>query len=173
MMTKTTCVISTMLIVERLSAGEGMRWRDIRLESLLDAPDAFGSTLADAESRLDEYWSKQVKDLPTYIAVLNGMDVGVVRGVSSTEANDTAFLISMWVAPAVRGKQVGGSLIDAVISWTKSQGFHTLVLDVADYNASAIALYTRKGFVATGETGTLPTPRQHITEHRMALQLAK
>lgn len=159
--------------VELLNPSEGERWRNIRLASLHDAPDAFGSTLADAERHPDVYWSGQVKDIPTWIAVLEGRDAGVVRGVESTEDTDEAYLISMWVAPGARGKTVGSSLIDAVIRWSGSRGFLRLVLDVADYNSPAIALYTRKGFVATGETGTLPAPRQHITEHRMALNLTK
>jgi GNAT superfamily N-acetyltransferase len=164
---------SGMLIVEQLDTSEGGRWREIRLASLRDAPDAYGTTLAEVEFGLDEYWTKQVNDLPTWVAVMDGVDTGVVRAAASTEYAGAAFLLSLWVAPAERGRALATALIEAVISWAKSHGFNQLVLDVADYNTSASALYTRIGFVATGETGTLPAPRQHITEHRMALNLAE
>ena len=77
----------------------------------------------------------------------------------------------MWVAPELRGQGHGEQLIHAVISWARESGFARLVLDVADNNTPAIKLYRRMGFEPTAEVGTLPPPRQHITEHRMALSL--
>lgn len=161
------------MLVERLNISEGGRWREIRLASLRDAPDAYGTTLAEVEFCLDEYWTKQVNNLPTWVAVMNGVDSGVVRAAASTEDADAAFLISLWVSPAARGKDVASALIDAVVTWAKSRGCFRLVLDVADYNSPAIALYVRRGFIPTGETGTLPAPREHITEHRMVLNLVE
>jgi len=160
-----------MLIIEQLDIKSGGRWRDIRLAALRDAPDAFGSTLVDAETRSLKFWSKQLEQLPTFVAVLDGVDAGVARGARDTETSDTAFLLSMWVAPTARGRGLGGALISAVTNWAIAQGLSRLVLDVADINAPAIVLYKRKGFVATGETGALPVPREHITEHRMAMNL--
>ena len=66
---------------------------------------------------------------------------------------------------------VGSSLIEAVAAWARAEGFQRLLLDVADGNASAMALYTQAGFVATGVVGTLPPPRAHIREIQMALTL--
>jgi GNAT superfamily N-acetyltransferase len=77
----------------------------------------------------------------------------------------------MWVGPDVRGKGIGMQLIHAVVDWARTSGFSTLMLDVADLNLAAIALYSRAGFVRTGKTGTLPPPRQHLREFQMALKL--
>jgi ribosomal protein S18 acetylase RimI-like enzyme len=162
-----------MLEIQRLNSTEGERWRSIRLTALHDAPDAFGTTLAEANAFPPELWSRQVGEFPTFIAVLDAIDVGVVRASPDEEQPGAAFLLSMWVAPDARGKGVGEELIDAVAGWAESDGFSRLVLDVADTNASAIALYARKGFEPTGETGTLPSPRQHIREHRRALALPR
>jgi hypothetical protein len=46
-----------------------------------------------------------------------------------------------------------------------------LVLDVADRNTAALAFYARKGFQPTGDTRTMPAPREHIREHRQSLTL--
>jgi GNAT superfamily N-acetyltransferase len=165
-----------MLEIQRLNSTEGERWRSIRLAALLDAPDAFGTTLAEANAFPPELWSRQVGEFPTFIAVLDGVDVGdvgVVRASPDNEQPEAAFLLSMWVAPDARGKGVGDELIDAVASWAEADGFSRLVLDVADANASAIALYARKGFEPTGDTSTLPSPRQRIREHRRALALPR
>ena len=78
----------------------------------------------------------------------------------------------MWVAPEVRRRGVGGALVDAVINWARSSDVDRLLLDVADDNAPAIALYTRKGFDPNGEVSTQPPPREHIREHRRELRLS-
>ena len=161
-----------MLEIQRLQASEGARWRSIRLSALEDAPDAFGTTLAEASTLALECWSRQVQKLPTFVAVRAGVDVGVVRGSPAVEETDAAFLLSMWVARQARGDGVGSALVDAVIKWAHSRGFSRLILDVADANRSAIALYARKGFKPTGKVGALPAPRQHILEHRRALDVS-
>lgn len=162
-----------MLEIQRLKSFEGERWRSIRLAALRDAPDAFGTTLAEATAFPPEIWSRQVVKFSTFIAVLDGVDVGVVRGSPDVEKRNAALLLSMWVAPDARGKGVGDALVDVVRDWAGADGFSQLILAVADANLSAIALYAWKGFVPTGETGTLPAPRQDIREHRRALTLTQ
>jgi len=156
---------------ERLNANEGPRLRAIRLRALLDAPDAFGSIFEEAAARPAEDWSRQVLDLPTFVAVVNDLDVGMVRGARDETRAGTAWLISMWVAPEVRRLGVGGCLVDAVIAWARSSRVNRLLLDVADTNPAAIALYERKGFQRNGEVSTMPHPREHIREHQRELKI--
>jgi GNAT superfamily N-acetyltransferase len=160
------------VVFERLTAEEGPRLRTIRLRALLDAPDAFGSTLEETAARQAGSWSQQLLDLPTFVAVKDGLDVGVVRCVRDKARTETAWLISMWVAADVRREGVGGALVDAVVEWARSSGVTRLLLDVADDNAPAIALYARKGFHPNGEVSTFPPPREHIREHQRELRLA-
>jgi GNAT superfamily N-acetyltransferase len=155
--------------LEQLTPEEGPRLRAIRLRALRDAPDAFGSTLEDAQARPEESWSNQVLELPTFVAVTEGVDVGIVRCMKDRGARETAWLISMWVSPAARRHGVGGGLVDAAIAWARSNGINRLLLDVADHNAPAIALYERKGFKPNGTTSSLPPPREHILEHQREL----
>jgi GNAT superfamily N-acetyltransferase len=157
--------------VERLSAEEGPRLRAIRLRALQDAPDAFGSTFEEAVNRSAESWSVQARDLPTFVAVDDGRDVGMARCDIDTSDATTAWLISMWVAPEMRRVGIGGVLVDAVIDWARSNGANRILLDVANDNAPAVALYDRKGFQPTGEVSALPPPREHIHEHQRELRL--
>jgi GNAT superfamily N-acetyltransferase len=157
--------------LERLGANDGLRLRAIRLRALLDAPDAFGSTYEEAVARTAESWSEQASELPTFVAVVNGLDVGMVRCARSEADPATAWLISMWVAPDVRRGGVGGALVDAIIEWAQCHNVSRVLLDVADANQPAIALYARKGFQPNGEVSTLPPPRGHIHEHQRELRL--
>ena len=161
-----------MLRLKQLTTDERPRLRSIRLRALLDSPEAFGSTLEETAARPAESWSKQLLDLPTFVAINDGLDVGVVRCARDETRVETAWLISMWVAPQARRRGVGGVLVDAVIEWARSNGVTRLLLDVADNNAPAIELYARKGFEPNGEVGTLPPPREYIREHQRELRLS-
>ena len=95
----------------------------------------------------------------------------MVRCARDQARSDTAWLISMWVAPETRRNGVGSALVDRGVEWARTNGMRRLLLDVADGNTAAVALYDRKGFKPNGETGALPAPRQHITEHQRELRL--
>ncbi|WP_340107277.1 GNAT family N-acetyltransferase [Pikeienuella sp. HZG-20] len=58
------------------------------------------------------------------------------------------------VAPAARGRGVGGALIEAVAALAPEQAALYVRLDVANTNSRARALYERRGFVATRESGS-------------------
>ena len=154
------------MTIVRLTTNEAIRLRAIRLRSLEDAPDAFGSTFQEMESRPIENWTQQLKDMVTFVAVRDDDDVGIVRGVADNDQPDTAWLNSMWVAPDDRGMGLGDQLILALVAWAKERRFRRIVLDVGDENRNAIALYERMGFLPNGVTSQLPSPRQHIQEHQ-------
>ena len=156
---------------EQLGEAEGARLRSIRLRALQDAPDSFGATFQEASERPLDVWAKQVATLPTFVAVSDGRDVAMVRCARDQHSADTALLLSMWVAPDVRRMGLGGSLIDVVIGWARRNNITRIVLDVADHNAPAIALYAAKGFRPNGKTGSLPPPREHIREHQQELRI--
>jgi len=64
-------------LIERLGRGDGARWRSIRLRALEEAPHAFGTTFAEASTWPPERWEAQVLEFATFIAVVEGRDVGV------------------------------------------------------------------------------------------------
>jgi GNAT superfamily N-acetyltransferase len=157
--------------IERLRVGDEGRLRAIRLRALRDAPEAFETTFDEASARPLESWQRQLEELVTFVAVVGDFDVGIVRGARHDDRDDTAYLLSMWVAAEARRQGIGSALIDAVVGWAKELGFTRLLLDVGEANAAAMALYSQKGFVPTGIVGRLPPPRAHVHEIQMALPL--
>ena len=87
------------------------------------------------------------------IASLDGTPVGMAGGFPEEESG--AELVSMWIAPAGRGKGVGDALIAAVGAWAHGIGATVLKLSVADGNDPAHKLYLRNGFADTDELGDL------------------
>lgn len=163
------------MIIERLGPDDVTRAREIRRRALADAPDAFWETLEDESVRPDSDWTERlaVPDAATFVASIDGSDVGLVFGSPHHAHAGDAGLYSMWVAPATRGYGAGEALIAAVIDWARSAGYATLRLDVGDVNVSAQRLYERMGFTPTGVVGTMPPPRDHIAEHELVLALPR
>ena len=158
--------------VDRLTSEDWQRLREIRLQALKDTPDAFGRTLEEEAAFEQSDWQRRLtSESANFIAVIDGIDSGLVGGAKWRGRDGVAGLFSMWVAPHARSRGVGAALVGSVIDWARHSGFERLVLDVADDNHSAIRLYARTGFEPTGATGTLPSPREHVTEHERALLL--
>ena len=157
---------------EQLTQDEGPRLRSIRLRALQDAPDAFGTTFDEANANPADAWTNQLVNLPTFVAVEDGRDVAMVRCARDQQSVDTGWLLSKWVVPEFRRAYVGAALVDRVVVWARANGISRLVLDVADLNAPAIALYEAKGFMPNGKSGSMPPPREHIREHQRELRLA-
>ena len=157
--------------IYRLGPDDWQRARAVRLRALEDEPDAFGSTVERELEFSDAKWKARLEpaEVATFVATSEeSEDIGLV---TSAPYDGCAGLFSMWVAASVRGVGVGAGLVGAVVAWAKGQGHERVLLDVGDHNGAAIALYRKMGFRRTGVTGTLPPPRQHITEHQRELAL--
>lgn len=150
------------------------RTRDLRLAALADAPDAFGSTLAQEQDQPEPFWRRRLEReaATTLLAFLDGRDAGLSVVAATDEDPRTAGIYSVWVAPFARGRGVGDALLVAAVEDARTRGFHNVILEVGEHNLAAQALYARHGFVPTGLRTHLPPPRQHVPEIRLALQLA-
>ncbi len=145
----------------RIAADEWIILRDLRLGALANCPNAFGPK--EWQDRLSR---RDAVSIAAFLA--NGDAVGLISGAPY---DDAIGLFAMWVTPEHRGVGIGGRLVDALVTWARKMGHQRILLDVGDHNLSAIALYESRGFVETGIKGTLPPPRDPITEHQRALLL--
>lgn len=75
--------------------------------------------------------------------------VGLAGGMVPADEPGTVELVSMWVAPSVRGRRIGGLLVDAVIDWAHDRGASSVRLEVAAGNEAALRAYARQGFRVT------------------------
>jgi ribosomal protein S18 acetylase RimI-like enzyme len=145
--------------LQRVRPDDWRSHRDIRLEMLRDAPDAFWFTVADEAALTESDWRQRIGQ--TWLVHARD-DSGVVGSAGlgahwEPERADTLTLFGMYVAPRGRGRGVGEALVGAVLEEARRRGRPEVVLEVASNNAPAIALYERCGFVRTGLTH--PHPR--------------
>ncbi len=133
--------------LSRLGPEDWRRWRLLRRAALAEAPDAFTSTLEDwsGERDVEERWRQRLRSVPlNLVAQMGGHDAGMVS--ATAPEGDEVELLSLWVAPEARGRGLAGELIEAVAAWASAQGGRSLVLEVREHNAPAVALYRRHGF---------------------------
>jgi len=141
------------MVVRRLGVEEWRLLKAVRLRALADAPEAFGSTLADELAQADDWWVASAQRLAWFTAASDAAPdepYGLVAGTTRTDAADAREVISMWVAPARRGRRVADALLDRVGGWARSAGATTLVLAVVASNERALGFYRRQGFTPTG-----------------------
>ena len=95
----------------RVGPDEWRVFREVRLASLADAPEAFGASYADWADASEDRWRSRLTDVPfTVVASVEGAGVGVVSGALSDHHVE---LISMWVAPGHRGTGLAGRMRSA------------------------------------------------------------
>jgi RimJ/RimL family protein N-acetyltransferase len=139
-------------------------WQDVRLRSLADAPEAFGSTLERERAFADDDWKARLR--PPAVLVMDG-ERAVGLGGGFEVRPGVILVVAMWLEPEWRGRGLSWRILDLVVDWARERG-HEVELDVATDATAARAAYERYGFVYTGETSRLREGSSVVT-HRMVL----
>jgi ribosomal protein S18 acetylase RimI-like enzyme len=126
--------------VRRLRPDDWQDFREIRLRSLADSPDAFGSTLEREQAFGEDDWRQRLTGL---VYVVD--DPGPVSVGGIFDNAGTPHVWGMWTDPAHRRLGHARRILDALIpAGTPAQ------LDVNVANVAARTAYERYGFVGTG-----------------------
>jgi GNAT superfamily N-acetyltransferase len=145
-----------MVLVRATTLDDWQPMREIRLQALRDAPDAFGSTYAREIAFEPDEWHRRATRDGSFLAFLpHGGLAGLAGGFE--EDPGVVELVSMFVRPQARGHGVGEALADAVTAWGRNRNATSVHLWVTETNKPAIRLYERCGFAATSERQPLPS----------------
>ncbi len=140
-----------MHVIRRLNAGEASLYREIRLESLKEAPEAFATTYESALSRDHDSWVAQADgaahgDDRAIFLVLADRPVGLAGLYRDAGDPSCGELIQMWVSPACRGCFVASELLDHVFEWASRHNFRSIRAGVTEGNSRAFRFYEKYGF---------------------------
>lgn len=148
----------------------------MRLRALEESPEAFAGTLDDERTRPPAEWSDRAAqasrgyDRVTFLAFDGDECVGIVGGYRPQERPSERQLVSLWVAPEVRGGGLGSELTRCVVDWARAGGADTVALWVVETNEAAHRSYIDLGFIPTDKTQALPSD-DCSTERYMELAL--
>ena len=146
-----------MASVRSLVEDEWATFREIRLASLLDSPDAFGSTFGEESARGEAAWRDWTAgrwrggEAIVFVAELLDKQIGTATGAAYDAEPGFTYVYAMWVAPDARGAGVGRALLDEVETWARGRGSGHLRLTVTATNDTARRFYEACGFHETGE----------------------
>jgi len=148
-----------MVLAREVVAEDWEALRDIRLEALRDAPDAFGSTHEREAAFGEADWQRRISRGGSFLGYLPEASAtepaGLIGGYQEDPA--TVELVSMYVRPKARGRGVGEALIATVIDWAAARNASSVHLWVTETNKPARLLYERCGFTLTAERQPLPS----------------
>lgn len=149
------------MAIRSLTVDDVALYKDIRLAALQADPEAFASTYEREAAFDDATWRGRITGTPerpfaTFVEEVEGRGVATA-GIGITEWDSAPMLVAMWVRPEARGTGAGRRLVEAALAWARDRGEPEVVLWVVRDNASAIALYSSCGFIASGKTDTVPS----------------
>src|SRR5690349_13988648 len=103
------------MVVRQTQAADWSELRRVRLESLADAPQAFGTTFAAALALSDVEWQQRAAGETPLTYFMAYVDTGAVGLAAGVTADGRYELISMWVHPGHRGTGIADALVAAVV----------------------------------------------------------
>jgi ribosomal protein S18 acetylase RimI-like enzyme len=169
---------ASLLEVRTLTADDAEELRALRLRALREEPEAFGSSWEEENQRpLEQTIARLQADGITAFGGFadGGRLAGMVRlwRHEGSKTEHKADIISMYVAPEVRGRGLGKMLLSAAITHARTTpGIEQLMLAVNATNVPAHNLYLAMGFTPYGrEPKALKLGDRYFDEELMALDL--
>jgi ribosomal protein S18 acetylase RimI-like enzyme len=160
--------------LRRLSAADAVRYREIRLEALELAPEAFGSIFAAENAEPVAFFADQLAKSAVFGAFDGDILLGVVGFFSreGTKRKHRGVLWGLYVRPAARQAGLGRRLVEAVICHARAE-VEQLELNVVSGNWAARRLYEDLGFVEYGvEKNSLKADGRYWDQVLMVKQLS-
>ena len=136
--------------IRRLSSGDAVIYRDIRLEALRLEPEAFSSTLA-AESPQSLAWFAARLDSAAVFGAFLAARWSGLPGSSPSRGKRRRIRGCWWGCMCGGGREcgIGRRLVEAVIEYAQTR-VEILQLTVVSSNQPARQLYRKLGFVEYG-----------------------
>jgi len=152
----------TVIEVFEIGPDEWQLWRKLRRAALADAPTSFKSTLAQwsGPGDTEERWRARLASAALNLVLSWNREPSGMLSAVPPDSKGAIRLMSVWVAPAARGRGIGDAAIHRVVTWARAQhAYRHLVLSVKADNTKAIELYRRHGFLDSGPTPDHPDER--------------
>lgn len=134
-------------------------YKNLRLEALLEEPQAFGSSYKDHKDLPDEKWQEWHSNYKSgerdwmVFAEMNGELIGMA-GAYQTDENikkNEANIIAVYVTKKARGNGVSKLLMNKLLNVLKNSLIKKAKLAVNKDQTAAVKLYESFGFIITGK----------------------
>lgn len=138
--------------VRRLAAADAGTYREIRLEALRDAPEAFGESFETACEQPVSAFEERIGRSALFAAIAEDDSFAGTAGFlagSGEKMRHRGTLFGVYVRPAHRGTGCAAALIEAILAYADGR-VSQVHLAVATDNAAALRTYATAGFESYG-----------------------
>lgn len=140
-----------MKIIHNPSPSRWEEYKDLRLEALVNVPQAFLDDLEVTENVPQEEWQRKMHNM--WFAEVDGKWVGMVGAYQDekTKLKHILNIVSVYVSPSFRGQGIAKALmLDVIATAKQNPEIKKLLLGVVTSQEPAIALYKSLGFIQVG-----------------------
>lgn len=156
-----------------VAPNEAETYNILRLEALLDTPEAFAVLYEDALNKPIEKTRSQLAS--EHSVTFGAYDAGKLIGNMTLSRNTVpkmnhkASIVAVYVSPAYRGSGAANDLMEKLLEYAETwDGLEQLDLMVASHNLRAKNFYLRYGFEKYGtEIHAMKTGDRYIDEELM------
>jgi GNAT superfamily N-acetyltransferase len=167
------------VVIRPLGPGDAAQFREVRVRSLREHPDAFGRSpdeVDDVAVTAEHFRRDAGGEWDVMLGAFAGDSLVGIAGCHRERAikqRHVAYVWGVYVAPERRGTGVGRRLVEAAIERARTwSGLEALWLDVTTTNRGARALYASCGFVtAATKPRVLKVGDRYYDEELMILDL--
>ena len=134
---------------------DATRYRELRLEALLDSPTAFSADYQINLTHPMSFWESRLtfdEHGILFFAEQDNSLIGMagIRKGESPKTRHGAYIWGIYVRPTWRGLHIAEALIETCANWARARGVALLKLGVMANNEAAIRCYKRCGFTVYG-----------------------
>lgn len=154
--------------IRRIKSGETDLFRDIRLRSLRESPEAFVSNYESARERSWESWVEQAgasvsgSECCTVLALSGSIVVGIAALYQQDDGNcKSGEIIQMWVDPEYRDQRLGSQIVEHLLLWARMEGYTEILATIHVENAVVVNFYEKLGF-ELDQTATEKAPPRDL-----------
>jgi ribosomal protein S18 acetylase RimI-like enzyme len=139
-------------IVRRLSRQDADTFRSIRLESLQQNPEAFGSTFEREINEPRIYFLERFDRNTQFGGFVSGELMAIVgfHPLEGLKLSHKGVLWGMYVRPECRGTGLATALVESLIEYAREHHVEQIQLTVTASNPRALRFYRRMGFSEYG-----------------------
>lgn len=131
--------------INELTVADWAVLRRLRLAALHE--EYRDSPVYELEVGFDERrWRARAREHTHFMCLLDTVPTGLIAAAPATDGE--VYVYSLWIDPAARGRRLGAPLVDAVLTWARERGAHTVTLRVHRHNVPARRIYEAAGFIA-------------------------
>ena len=158
---------------EENQAASGQNSVGIRLARATDLPDVSRIERASFADPWGQGDFQSVMESPQtiFLVAVDEITEGIVGYAVALTVLDESEILNIAVDPAMRGRGLGGRLLDAAIAEVVGRGAVAAFLEVRESNAAARELYRSRGFEELSRRrGYYRTPAEDALVLRLAMQ---